>query len=243
MTSSEAVMVSHCGHSRRVHSNGTPLRKPSRRGGSPTGVSRPPQFATRKMKKTTMCAVRRRLLLARNNGRISRTEAPVVPRRFASTAPRPSIPVFTSGVPESDPWMWMPPAITNSAPMTTMNATYSWIFSCNTARPESPRAIPSCQRTGSAASAATIALSRFQCHKQLWWRVHEPDAPELVPDPGLRNLLNQGTEVGRLAREGVPGGLLIDRPFYEWDDRVAETREALKREPPAIYEGTFLADE
>src|SRR2546430_3602924 len=51
------------------------------------GVSSPPQFATRKMKKTTMCTVRRRLLLARSTGRIKRTEAPVVPRRFASTAP------------------------------------------------------------------------------------------------------------------------------------------------------------
>src|SRR5213592_2566018 len=86
-------------------------------------------------------------------------------------------------------------------------------------------------------------LAGLQCHKQLWWRVHEPDAPELVPNPALRNVLNQGTEVGRLARERVPGGLLIDRPFYEWDDRVAETREALKREPAVIYEATFLADE
>src|SRR5213592_1160583 len=86
-------------------------------------------------------------------------------------------------------------------------------------------------------------LAGLQCHKQLWWRVHESDAPELVPDPALRNVLNQGTEVGRVARERVPGGLLIDLPFYEWDNRVAETREALKREPPAIYEATFLADE
>ena len=86
-------------------------------------------------------------------------------------------------------------------------------------------------------------LAGLQCHKQLWWRVHEPDAPELVPNPALRNVLNQGTEVGRVARERVPGGLLIDLPFYEWDNRVAETREALKREPPAIYEATFLADE
>src|SRR5213596_3987825 len=86
-------------------------------------------------------------------------------------------------------------------------------------------------------------LAGLQCHKQLWWRVHEPDAPELVPNPALRNVLNQGTEVGRVARERVPAGVLIDLPFSEWDNRVAETREALKSEPPAIYEGMFLADE
>src|SRR5438552_11183721 len=54
------VAVSHCGHNRSVHSNGTPFRKPSSRGGSPKGVSSPPQFATRKMKKTTMCTVDRK---------------------------------------------------------------------------------------------------------------------------------------------------------------------------------------
>src|SRR5881628_1692877 len=86
-------------------------------------------------------------------------------------------------------------------------------------------------------------LAGLQCHKQLWWRVHEPDASELVPSPALRNVLSQGTEVGRVAQERVPAGVLIDLPFYEWDNRVAQTREALKSEPPAIYEGTFLADE
>jgi predicted RecB family nuclease len=88
-------------------------------------------------------------------------------------------------------------------------------------------------------------LAGLQCHKQLWWRVHEPDAPELVPDAGLRNLLNQGTEVGRKAREYVAegGGHLVDLPFHQWDNRVAETRAVLQRDPPAIYEATFLAND
>jgi len=71
-----------------------------------------------------------------------------------------------------------------------------------------------------ASPSLRLSKSRFlaglQCHKQLWWRVHEPDAPELVPDPALRNILDQGNEVGCKAREYVPGG---------------------------IYEATFLADE
>src|SRR5205814_569368 len=166
VTRGAPVAASHCGHSRSVHSNGTPFREPSSRGGSPMGVSSPPQFATRKMKKTTMCTVRRRLLLARSTGRIKRTEAPVVPRRFASTAPSPSIPVFTSGVPESDPCTWIPPLITNRAPMTTMNPTYSWSFSANTARPGSPSAIPRCHRTGSETATARIVLLWFGCHQR-----------------------------------------------------------------------------
>lgn len=86
-------------------------------------------------------------------------------------------------------------------------------------------------------------VSGLQCHKQLWWRVHDPDAPELVPDAALRNLFDQGAEVGRVARAYVPGGELIDLPFYQYDNKVAATGAALAREPAAIYEATFLADD
>jgi predicted RecB family nuclease len=86
-------------------------------------------------------------------------------------------------------------------------------------------------------------LAGLQCHKQLWWRVHEPEAPELSPTPGLANRFAQGREVGERARRYVPGGELIDLPFHEYDNKVAATREALRRDLPAIYEAWFLADE
>ena len=86
-------------------------------------------------------------------------------------------------------------------------------------------------------------LSGLQCHKQLWWRVHEPEAPELRPTPGQQNLFAQGRDVGERARGYVPGGELIDLPFYQYDNKVTATREALKRDVPAIYEAWFLADE
>jgi predicted RecB family nuclease len=54
-----------------------------------------------------------------------------------------------------------------------------------------------------------LSKSRFvaglQCYKQLWWRVHEPKAPELTPDPGLQNRFDQAMEVGLAARTRVPG--------------------------------------
>ena len=86
-------------------------------------------------------------------------------------------------------------------------------------------------------------LSGLQCHKQLWWRVHEPDAPELSPTLGQQNLFAQGREVGERARGYVPGGELIDLPFHEYDNKVAAAREALQHDPPALYEAWFLADE
>src|SRR5260370_16420991 len=85
-------------------------------------------------------------------------------------------------------------------------------------------------------------LHGLQCHKQLWWRVHEPTAPELAPDKGQQNRFAQGQEVGERARHYVPGGVLIDLPFFQYDNKVAATRAALERNPPAIYEAGFLAD-
>src|SRR5947199_8942080 len=79
-------------------------------------------------------------------------------------------------------------------------------------------------------------LAGLQCHKQLWWRVHEPDAPEPVPDAGHRNILNQGHEVGRKARAYVPGGTLVDPPFHRFGNKVARTREPVRWDaarPPA----------
>src|SRR5438034_1745451 len=86
-------------------------------------------------------------------------------------------------------------------------------------------------------------LSGLQCHKQLWWRVHEPEAPELSPSPGEQNLFAQGREVGEHARAHVPGGELIDLPYYQDGNKGEATGEALNRDLPAIYEAWFLADE
>src|SRR5437773_389176 len=45
-------------------------------------------------------------------------------------------------------------------------------------------------------SAPRLSKSRFtsglQCHKKLWWEVHEPDAKELQPDKVLQDLFDQG---------------------------------------------------
>ena len=92
-----------------------------------------------------------------------------------------------------------------------------------------------------------LTKSRFtsglQCHKKLWWEVHEPDAPELQPDKVLQDLFNQGHLVGVRARTRYPGGILIDLPYEARDKRVAATQEALKDGAPAIFEASFLAND
>src|SRR5437879_2147088 len=94
--------------------------------------------------------------------------------------------------------------------------------------------------------AARLSKSRFvtgcQCHKLLWWTVHEPDAVELQPDKVLQDLFDQGRQVGEVARARYPGGVLIDLPHHAGAERVAATEKALDAGAPAIFEATFIAD-
>ena len=86
-------------------------------------------------------------------------------------------------------------------------------------------------------------LAGLQCHKQLWWRVHEADAPELLPSADLQARFEAGKAVGEAARRYVPGGELIGFHHYEIDRKIAATRTALGGAMPAIYEAAFKADD
>ena len=91
-----------------------------------------------------------------------------------------------------------------------------------------------------------LSKSRYtaglQCHKLLWWRVHEPAAPELKPDRVLQARFDEGTRVGEAARTHVPGGVLIDLPYDQMKEKVVATRAALGAGARVIYEASFFAD-
>ena len=92
----------------------------------------------------------------------------------------------------------------------------------------------------------TLSKSRFtaglQCHRALWWKVHERDAPELATGPEQRALFDQGTRVGELAREHVPGGTLIDVAYWDPEGRIEATRAAIAAGARTLYEASFRAD-
>jgi hypothetical protein len=91
-----------------------------------------------------------------------------------------------------------------------------------------------------------LSKSRYtagvQCHKLLWWKVHEPLAVELQPDKVLQDRFDQGMQVGTLARGRFPGGVLVDLPHDAYAKRVALTRTLLGDGATAIFEASFLAD-
>jgi hypothetical protein len=92
-----------------------------------------------------------------------------------------------------------------------------------------------------------LSKSRYvagvQCHRLLWWKVHEPGAVELQPDKVLQDRFDQGSQVGALARERFAGGTLIDLPHDLLDERVALTKAAFDANAPAIFEASFFADD
>jgi len=85
-------------------------------------------------------------------------------------------------------------------------------------------------------------VSGIQCHNKLWIEVHEPDADELERTPAVVDLLEQGQQVGRLARDRFPGGELVDASSETVDDRLIATRNALDRSLATLFEAAFLAD-
>src|SRR5687767_11808908 len=93
--------------------------------------------------------------------------------------------------------------------------------------------------------APSLSKSKFtsgrQCHRQLWWKVHEPLAVELQPGKVLQDRFDQGTQVGARARELFPGGVRITGSHSRVAERLADTRRAMDSGAPAVFEASFVA--
>jgi hypothetical protein len=80
-------------------------------------------------------------------------------------------------------------------------------------------------------------MAGVQCLKRLYWQVHEPELGG-VPDAAAVAIMEQGREVGRLARQLFAGGVEV-----KWGDpeqAVQATRELIANpEVPAIFEAAF----
>src|SRR5690349_7191779 len=51
----------------------------------------------------------------------------------------------------------------------------------------------------------SLFVAGQQCHKLLWWRVHEANAVELQPSKVLQDRFDQGKQVDALARDHFAG--------------------------------------
>jgi hypothetical protein len=85
-------------------------------------------------------------------------------------------------------------------------------------------------------------LSGLQCHKRLYLEIHQPSlaAP---PDASMQAILDMGTEIGLLAQQRFPGGVLVKAGFRQREAAIAETAGLLQHSGiPAIFEGAFEHD-
>jgi len=81
-----------------------------------------------------------------------------------------------------------------------------------------------------------------QCLKRLYWEVHEPELAS-EPDASGQAIMEQGQEVGRLAHQLFPGGVKVDGSGG-LSDAISITKELVANpEVPAVFEGTFSADD
>ncbi len=87
----------------------------------------------------------------------------------------------------------------------------------------------------------TLFTAGLQCPKQLWWRAHEPGAPELTPSPDLQSRFDEGARAERLARDYVPGGVLIESRRF--GDKLEATQAALGSGARVLYGAAFSADD
>jgi hypothetical protein len=84
-------------------------------------------------------------------------------------------------------------------------------------------------------------LSGRQCDKRLWLEIH---SPELIPPtpPSQERIFDQGTNVGELATEQFPDGVLIEADYLNIPDAIKQTKEALDNSVDVIFEGCFIYD-
>src|ERR1019366_4812234 len=85
-----------------------------------------------------------------------------------------------------------------------------------------------------------ISKSKFmagvQCVKREYMQMRHPELASSVDDSRTQ----QGIDVGSLARQMFPGGVLVAADYEHLPDAIRDTRELIaNREVPAIFEATL----
>ncbi len=79
----------------------------------------------------------------------------------------------------------------------------------------------------------------LECGKRLWLKYHMPET-EAAPSATARQRMTAGTEIGKIARNRFPGGLLI---FADGDSNqmaADKTAQAMAAGADILYEATFI---
>ena len=84
----------------------------------------------------------------------------------------------------------------------------------------------------------TLYIKGCQCPKALWLKKYRPElADDISPDQ--QALFDSGTDVGVLAQQLFPDGVLIPYDGLTMHEQVVQTAEAIRRGEKTIYEASF----
>ena len=81
-------------------------------------------------------------------------------------------------------------------------------------------------------------IKGLQCHKALWLQKYQPELKDEVPE-SLQAVFDSGTNVGILAQELFPGGLLVPYEGLTHQEQIEATRKAIDDGVETIYEAAF----
>src|ERR1035437_3754104 len=81
-------------------------------------------------------------------------------------------------------------------------------------------------------------LMGLQCQKLIWFRYNAKDQIP-APDESTQAVFDQGTEVGELARQLFPDGIVVAPGIINPDEVIAETQKAIQARQP-LYEAAFV---
>lgn len=85
-------------------------------------------------------------------------------------------------------------------------------------------------------SKSTFLMER-QCSKLLWFRYNAKDQIP-APDEATQAVFDQGTEVGELAQQLFPDGMVVAPGIINPSEVIAETQKAILSRQP-LYEAAF----
>jgi hypothetical protein len=87
----------------------------------------------------------------------------------------------------------------------------------------------------------SLYIKGLQCHKALWLHKNRPELKTII-SAAQQAVFDSGTDVGILAQELFPDGIMIPYEGLSYAEQLAMTEDALNRGEKTIYEAAFSFD-
>lgn len=84
----------------------------------------------------------------------------------------------------------------------------------------------------------TKLIRGYRCLKSIYLTIHHPNLEPPISE-ATQALFDQGNEVGKLAREYYPNGVLVDNKPWDFNGALNKTKELISQQTQTLYEAAF----